>query len=77
LFKTEVGLSPAQYLKKIRMEKACQLLETSFLRVKEIAAAVGYNDHTHFEREFKKAHGLTPLQHRAEYLNATVKDKPA
>lgn len=67
LFKAEVGLAPSQYLKKVRMEKALELLKTSFLDIKEIAAMVGYNDSTHFMREFKKAYGSTPSQLRAGY----------
>lgn len=65
LFKAELGLAPTQYLKKLRMEKALELLRTSFLNINEVAAKVGYNDSTHFMREFKKAYGSTPSQHRA------------
>ena len=68
LFTSEIGMAPGQFLKRVRMEKACELLESSFLGIKEIAARVGYNDDTHFMRDFKKACGLTPSQHRAEYL---------
>ena len=76
LFKSEVGLAPTRYLKNVRMEKASRLLERSFLPVKEIGAMVGYNDSTHFMRDFKKASGLTPSQYRKEYFNPpTVRDK--
>ena len=68
LFKTEVGMSPLQYLKSLRMRKACELLETSLLSVKEIRARVGYNDDSHFLREFKKAKDLTPSGYRAQHL---------
>lgn len=67
LFKAEAGLAPTQYLKKVRMEKALKLLQTSFMSIKEVAAKVGYNDSTHSMREFKKAYGSTPSQHRAGY----------
>ncbi len=78
LFKSEVGMPLIQYLKKARMEKACQILVTSFASVKVIAAEVGYNDPTHFEREFNKTYGSTPLQHRARYLaQLAVKKKSA
>ena len=78
LFKSEVGLSLIQYLRKVRMEKARDLLVTSFASVKVVAAEVGYNDPTHFEREFKKTYGSTPLQHRARYLaRLAVKKKSA
>jgi AraC-like DNA-binding protein len=64
----EVGMPPTQYLKRARMEKARELLETSFERVKAISVEVGYHDPAYFEREFKKAEGVTPSQYRAAYL---------
>ena len=76
LFKSEVGMPLIQYLKKVRMERARQILQTSFAPVKAVAVDVGYNDPTHFEREFKKAYGSTPLQYRAEHL-ARVKEHAA
>jgi two-component system response regulator YesN len=78
LFKSEVGLSLIQYLKKARMERARQILQTSFAPIKAVAVDVGYNDPTHFEREFKKASGVTPLQYRRAYLaRMAVKKKGA
>lgn len=68
LFKTEVGMPPLQYLKSLRMHKACELLETSLLSVKEIRARVGYTDDSHFLRDFKKTKNLTPSKYRAQYL---------
>lgn len=68
LFKSEVGESPMQYVKRARMEKARLILQTSFEPVKAVALYVGYNDPTHFEREFKKAYGSTPLQYRTAHL---------
>src|SRR6058998_2649911 len=68
LFKTEVGMPFTQYLKKTRLEKARKLLEETFMSVKLIAFEVGYKDPGHFAREFKKAYGVTPSQHRADYL---------
>ncbi len=65
LFKTETGVSPAKYLKRARMERARQLLETSFLSVKQIMVAVGINDGSHFVRSFKNAYGLTPTDYRS------------
>jgi transcriptional regulator GlxA family with amidase domain len=70
LFAIEVGISPTQYLKRLRLETACQLLETSLLSVKEVAAKVGYNDCTHFVRDFKKVYGTRPSQYRASHLSS-------
>ncbi|HEY8186715.1 MAG TPA: helix-turn-helix domain-containing protein [Pyrinomonadaceae bacterium] len=64
LFKIEVGMAPAQYLKAFRMQRARELLETTFLSVKEIRTSIGLNDHSHFVRAFKKSYGFTPAKYR-------------
>jgi AraC family transcriptional regulator len=64
IFKAETGMSPARYLRMLRLARAKLLLETSFLSVKEIMYRVGANDRSHFEREFKATYGLTPRQCR-------------
>lgn len=67
IFRSEVGISPIQYLKVLRIEKAKHLLETSFLSVKEITHLVGLNDESHFVRDFKKAYGLSPTPYRLRF----------
>lgn len=74
LFKREIGMSPKQYLKMLKMEKARGLLESSLLSVKEIAAKVGYDDDSHFMRGFKRTYGLTPSEHRARFLPDILAD---
>jgi transcriptional regulator GlxA family with amidase domain len=68
LFKAETGLSPTQYLKAQRLKKAQDLLETTFLSVKEIMLCVGIHDKSGFASDFKKAYGLTPARYRAHVL---------
>jgi hypothetical protein len=58
-------MSPLRHFKILRMARASILLQTTFLSIKEIAAEVGYNDSGYFMRDFKRAYGLTPSQHRA------------
>ena len=72
LFKSEVGMPPAQFLKCLRLNKAKELLETTFLNIKEIKNRVGIKDESHFARSFKKAFGLAPAQHRTCFLNNRV-----
>ena len=48
-----------------RMRKAVQLLEQGF-QVTEVCYSVGYNDLTHFSREFKKMFGAKPSCYRAD-----------
>lgn len=64
LFKTETGLAPGQYLMKLRMDKARDLLKESRLSVKQIMYAVGFNDKSDFVRSFKKVYGLSPSDYR-------------
>lgn len=49
------------------MRRAQELLETTFLSVKEIMAKVGVTDESHFVRDFKRFHGCTPAQYRARF----------
>jgi transcriptional regulator GlxA family with amidase domain len=69
LFKAEVGQSPTQYLQELRLKKACQILEATSLKITLVGLAVGYQDHSHFFRNFKKRFGLTPSQYRTQHLD--------
>lgn len=60
LFTTQTGLAPARYLRRMRLRRARLLFERSFLSVKEVMALVGYNDPSHFSRDFKQVHGVLP-----------------
>jgi len=64
LFKSQVGLPPTQYVKKLKMDEAARLLRDSYRRVTEIRTRLRINDYSHFVRDFKKAHGMTPIQYR-------------
>ena len=66
LFRSETGLPPARYLRSLRMRRAALLLSSTFLSVKEVTARVGFNDESHFVRDFKKAYGRTPTEYRKE-----------
>lgn len=67
LFKAETGMAPAHYLKYLRLQKAKELAESTFLNVKQIMDKLGIRDQSHFVRDFKRAYGLTPSQYRASY----------
>lgn len=75
LFKDELGLPPAKYLHHLRMKQARELLETSYLSVKEVMRQIGVTDESHFVRDFKKSYGLTPAKYRQRFLkDQHVKD---
>lgn len=69
IFKSDVGMPPIRYLRLLRMERAKDLLESSFLSVKEIAYQVGLNDESHFVRDFKSTYGFSPALYRTHFKN--------
>jgi AraC-like DNA-binding protein/ligand-binding sensor protein len=64
LFKKATGLNFTDYLSRIRIEKAKNLLLNPNLRVSEIAYAVGFQSLTHFNRVFKRIVGQSPKEFR-------------
>jgi len=64
-FRKAVGISFARWSTHVRIEAARRLLETSNLRVKVVARAVGYDNITTFERNFRKHTGTCPRVWRA------------
>jgi AraC family transcriptional regulator len=67
LFKDEVGMTPNQYLRALKLRHAKNLLETTYLNVKEVMTKVGLADESHFVRDFEKACGLTPCRYRERH----------
>lgn len=64
LFKAETNMTLPQYLKRLRMKRARQLLDTTFLNVKQIRSKIGVRDKSRFAQDFKKTYGMTPTQYR-------------
>lgn len=54
----------SEYLNKIRISKAAELLRASELTISEISARTGYSDHSYFTKVFKKQTGMSPSQYR-------------
>jgi transcriptional regulator GlxA family with amidase domain len=73
VFRSEIGISPIQYLKVLRIERARHLLETSFLSIKEITYSVGLKDESHFVRDFKKTHRVSPTSYRVLFNSGKLR----
>lgn len=58
------NLSYGEYIRKLRIEKAIELLETSNHSLTEIAYLTGFSDQSHFTRIFKKIRGENPSEYR-------------
>lgn len=65
LFKRRTGSSPMDYFTHLRMQYACRLLDGPSTSVKEVAAAVGYDDPFYFSRVFKAVNRIPPSRYRA------------
>ena len=62
--KEKSGMTFGDLVKKILMKKAKELLKSSNMTVENIAMSVGYQNVEHFNRLFKKAYDMTPMQFR-------------
>ena len=64
IFKEALGMSPGEYITKLRIEKAKDLLIQGKVTIASVAERVGYKDRLYFQRIFKKYTGKTPRQWR-------------
>lgn len=64
LFKLNMGKTPMEYVKEVRLTRAARTLLVSNANVNDVAYDSGYEDANYFIREFKAAFGFTPNQYR-------------
>ncbi|MHC1768224.1 MAG: helix-turn-helix domain-containing protein [Verrucomicrobiia bacterium] len=70
MFKKATGVNFTDYLSRVRIEKAKNLLLNPNLRISEIAYEVGFQSLTHFNRVFKKIVGQSPTEYRSHLPTA-------
>lgn len=68
--KEYADISPMEYVMKMRLHKAVELLKDDSVSVQDVASAVGFNTHSFFSECFKREFGMTPRQWR---LRSVVK----
>lgn len=66
-FKHQTGVSPGIYLRRIRIERAKELLKTTDFNVTNIAVMVGYGSNSTFTRAFRSITGMTPKAYRENF----------
>ena len=66
LFKDNVGCPPQEFLIRVRLAKAAELMCSSNAPISEIAVRCGYSNQFHFSRAFKKHYGVPPQKWRAQ-----------
>jgi YesN/AraC family two-component response regulator len=70
MFKKATGLNFTDYVSRVRVEKARNLLLNRNLRISEIAYETGFQSLTHFNRVFKKITGQSPTEYRGQLASA-------
>lgn len=68
-FESTMGLPPIQYLIRLRVRRACELLQRDELSVTQIALQVGFQDSNYFSRQFRASTGSSPSEYRKRYRN--------
>ncbi|MFN0141371.1 MAG: helix-turn-helix domain-containing protein [Pyrinomonadaceae bacterium] len=76
LFKEEIKNPPVAYLCEQRLERAKDLLETTFIQIQQICAQVGIPNESHFTRNFKKKYGTTPTEYRRNFYESQQLNSP-
>ncbi len=68
IFKQETGVTFNEYLNRVRVNKAKELLRRRELRMTDISLAVGYEDQSYFTKVFKRVAGMLPREYREKIL---------
>ncbi len=66
LFQRRMGIAPVKYIIKVKMAQAKRMLTEGNYSIKEIAAALHYENQLYFSRQFTRDVGIPPRQYRAE-----------
>lgn len=73
--KERLGISPSDYIRNIRLKKACELLKNNDLDITQIAYALGFSSQSQFSTSFKRVRGLTPSEYRNKHKNDNNSDQ--
>jgi AraC-like DNA-binding protein len=71
-FRRTLDSSPVDYWIRLRIQKACELLASGSVQVKEAAQAAGFDDSNYFTRQFRRVLGISPR----EYARSVAQQKP-
>lgn len=66
-YRKATGYSPIKHFLHMKIEMACQLLDTTELRISAVSETLGYDDPLYFSRLFRKVTGLSPKDYRASH----------
>jgi transcriptional regulator GlxA family with amidase domain len=72
LFVRELGLTPQQYLRRVRVRLSCHDLINTRWGLREVALRHGFYDQSHFSREFRKETSMTPKAYRLQFGSSGI-----
>jgi AraC family transcriptional regulator, arabinose operon regulatory protein len=72
LFSRETGYAPLSYFSHLKILRACESLDFTNLKIKEISFGLGYSDPYYFSKDFTKKMGLSPRQYRYRAVSRKI-----
>jgi AraC-like DNA-binding protein/mannose-6-phosphate isomerase-like protein (cupin superfamily) len=72
LISRQLGMSFSQLLQTIRLEKSCELLINSDIKITELCERVGYDNESYYIQLFRRTYGITPLQYRKRHRTSNA-----
>ncbi|MDE5672901.1 MAG: AraC family transcriptional regulator, partial [Duncaniella sp.] len=66
------GLTPSEFIRNVRLRKACELLRQPDVDISQIAYSVGFSSQPHFSTAFKRFTGISPTEYRQRNSTAAV-----
>lgn len=70
-FKKQTGVTPTEYINRVRLERACELMRMHAFSVTDAAFETGFESLSYFIRRFKKQFGLSPAQYKKQFSTTT------
>ncbi|GAB1359294.1 AraC family transcriptional regulator [Porphyromonadaceae bacterium] len=74
LFQNETGVSPMHYFTRLKIQKACQYIELTNLKLNEISVKLGYEEPAYFSRIFSRSIGVSPSEYRAQKKDLSINE---
>lgn len=68
IFRKKTGYSPLSYFSHLKITKACEYLDFSKYKIKEISFMMGYSDPYYFSKDFQKKIGMSPRNYRKRVI---------
>ncbi|MDE6561450.1 MAG: response regulator [Muribaculaceae bacterium] len=60
-----IGVAPSDYIRNVKLRKACEMLSQGDVDIAQVAYSLGFNAQSHFSTLFKRYTGMTPTEYRS------------